>query len=1297
MFKYPVRWPATGTSTAQLVSMCCLMLAGSPAPIKAEIGETGSANTYTVYDSTSTPFGSSFILETTATVAATWSRNDFLDFMDGILDADSTNSSDIFPILQEYFLWDGKDADPSYGGLDLEYPSTASGRIVMRLFTDGDSNECGSAGASCALDNVVWIYVQDTGEETLEDLQIPHELGHILWSVNAGGKVWINELHATMAEYVLGHRWDDFSYISNQFYDQTVLTTKVYFLKRLFVAYIMEHFSGGAGIADDLGYNWVREAPNTGTARGMLQLGDVLDSLDQEYSNTYPSVEGASASEIAGNLFHRYGLAKYANNNSLDSGKYGFGSSVSARDHDLFDWDDTGSHQVRSIAPHFVLGPDNAGPSAPFVASEFLGTGGHTPSQWTEDCRTRQLGMRPWASEYIVLRSDPDYFEPGLNRSKTLNVTIASLDSVDTSSYDIKIGYLIYDASDSVLYDDGLLSVAESVSVSYSGEYLDTQISIPSFGDTAKGVVLVATLVENPIPTIQETCNDNYCGPANGCWCDESDDADDYPCGIPLVELEITCQLGNLLNVGAEYETVQRAIDSASAGDIIVVTQDPTPVSQDVYVDVAVTIKNTTGLPLDFEGQTSITAKNVILEGITFKAETTTDTLVSFQETIGTLRDCFLSKESNAGALIGVGLPDASPTSGQFVSIENTMIDVDTGHSGSYGVKSYQRPVVVKNSVVESSGKGIYGQGHRVIGTTIDASNYAVELWSGSLVENSILVQSAVAEARADTFRYCILPDLGEIERWYASSWTFNNDTLGVSDEDPLFSAIVDDYCLRLDSYGSPQHNPSGLLIGAKPTKYLEGVVARDLSVKQASVTITDDAQLPDSLSLNTDWSGAITFNVLDDASLIIYGEVGLQGTAGNKITFQSDNALPSAGDWDGLAFRSDAVVDLDYVDILHAGDGILVDSGTPTCVRLTDVTVDEFYSAGISIGAADTLEMTDVTITGDSVGDIGILVGSNDAVLTNIEVTGLTTGNGIEIDATGVTLKADDSGATLIDDCKKGIWVKSGSPTIEADTPANDSFDIDGCTTGIYVSGSAAPTVTDVTIDHTNTGIHIVSTGGGTYKDVDITGGSYGMNIDSGTSLSYREGSITGWTQAAAYVAALDGIPDFGTSSSHGENNLHSSSSSYVPLKVKGRMWPTPDVSAQYNWWGQSPPPTMSFVDYSNHLTTASSHSAEVKINRVPVIEALAIEFRPNPIRSGGGVIQLALPEGTGSYRVEVFDVQGRLVRTPEVGVNRRPQIREITWDGTDNRGIKVPSGIYFVRVKTEDESLSLKVVRSQ
>ena len=59
----------------------------------------------------------------------------------------------------------------------------------------------------------------------------------------------------------------------------------------------------------------------------------------------------------------------------------------------------------------------------------------------------------------------------------------------------------------------------------------------------------------------------------------------------------------------------------------------------------------------------------------------------------------------------------------------------------------------------------------------------------------------------------------------------------------------------------------------------------------------------------------------------------------------------------------------------------------------------------------------------------------------------------------------------------------------------------------------------------------------------------------------------------------------------------------------------------------------------------------------------------------------------------VGVFDVSGRLVRTLREGAAQTGEY-DATWDGTNERGHRVASGVYFVRVRVGPETLERKVV---
>jgi hypothetical protein len=82
----------------------------------------------------------------------------------------------------------------------------------------------------------------------------------------------------------------------------------------------------------------------------------------------------------------------------------------------------------------------------------------------------------------------------------------------------------------------------------------------------------------------------------------------------------------------------------------------------------------------------------------------------------------------------------------------------------------------------------------------------------------------------------------------------------------------------------------------------------------------------------------------------------------------------------------------------------------------------------------------------------------------------------------------------------------------------------------------------------------------------------------------------------------------------------------------------------------------------------------------------------RPNPF-SGVTVLRFALPR-PGPVRVEVLDPQGRRLRRLFAGpLGAGPH--DVTWDGRNEQGDAVATGIYWVRLETGAEAATRKVVR--
>jgi len=80
-----------------------------------------------------------------------------------------------------------------------------------------------------------------------------------------------------------------------------------------------------------------------------------------------------------------------------------------------------------------------------------------------------------------------------------------------------------------------------------------------------------------------------------------------------------------------------------------------------------------------------------------------------------------------------------------------------------------------------------------------------------------------------------------------------------------------------------------------------------------------------------------------------------------------------------------------------------------------------------------------------------------------------------------------------------------------------------------------------------------------------------------------------------------------------------------------------------------------------------------------------------PNPANAGT-YIKYALPKAT-KVRLEVYDAMGRAIRTL-IEDTQKPGIYRIYWDGTDRRGVKVSSGIYFYRMETRGFKSTKKMI---
>jgi hypothetical protein len=94
------------------------------------------------------------------------------------------------------------------------------------------------------------------------------------------------------------------------------------------------------------------------------------------------------------------------------------------------------------------------------------------------------------------------------------------------------------------------------------------------------------------------------------------------------------------------------------------------------------------------------------------------------------------------------------------------------------------------------------------------------------------------------------------------------------------------------------------------------------------------------------------------------------------------------------------------------------------------------------------------------------------------------------------------------------------------------------------------------------------------------------------------------------------------------------------------------------------------------------------------PIPANLSVRAMPNPVVSQTAV-RFGLP-ADGLVTVQVFDVSGRVVRTLHGGLLAAGW-HSVVWDGTDDRGARVPAGVYTVVLDAGGRMLRVKVVMSE
>jgi hypothetical protein len=93
------------------------------------------------------------------------------------------------------------------------------------------------------------------------------------------------------------------------------------------------------------------------------------------------------------------------------------------------------------------------------------------------------------------------------------------------------------------------------------------------------------------------------------------------------------------------------------------------------------------------------------------------------------------------------------------------------------------------------------------------------------------------------------------------------------------------------------------------------------------------------------------------------------------------------------------------------------------------------------------------------------------------------------------------------------------------------------------------------------------------------------------------------------------------------------------------------------------------------------------------PRFRTTLMDFAPNPLVTGAaGRIQFTMAR-EGRATIDVYDIEGRLVKSVFSGIAHEGT-NDAFWNGTNESGTQVASGVYFYRLRAGDEDLSKKMV---
>lgn len=507
------------------------------------------------------------------------------------------------------------------------------------------------------------------------------------------------------------------------------------------------------------------------------------------------------------------------------------------------------------------------------------------------------------------------------------------------------------------------------------------------------------------------------------------------------------------------------------------------------------------------------------------------------------------------------------------------------------------------------------------------------------------------------------------------------------------------------------------------PGTYVENIVwpgtygIHCVSEMGPEVTIIDGSNPP-----NPDSGSVIAFVDQQDTNTIIYGFTLINGTGTLDTTWGytgggifCDNSSPTitnniiqanSAEWSGgigCGYNASPIISNNIINGNTADStGGGVDCFLRASPKIFGNTISgntAKYGGGISCDSLALAEITGNTITGNNAirgGGIGCFNNSQptisgDSIIGNTAVSG----GGIY---------SDNSVPTITDNYifDNQVATGSGGGILCRNSTSDITGNIITSNTAGYGGGISLLNFTTVTLTGNTITDNMASVMGGGIDCYFFAGGQFIHNTITGNTSPLHGGGISCVRFCSPAIDSCliannsgDGITcDTSSSPEIHYNDIYGNSN--YGLR---NFYASVTVNAEYNWWGDASGPyhpdsnpggigdsVSDYVDFIPWLTqpgVETEKSAQLRISK--------LQIYPNPF-SGRVTLNFVGSNQIANMQVKIYDAMGRVVKEFE---NQLIQPSgKITWDGFDNTGHSLPSGIYFLKFEADNYAETKKLL---